>query len=161
MSLNDVRLTPQLLVDLYGNVLIEPVTKAAPDGGLKMLGQNEKKILIVVNNDAETILPENEQTFLASILTACKLTLNDVAIVNWKDLDKKAYKPVLHQLESRFILLFGITPLQFGLPMDFPPFQVQPFDTRHYLYAPTLAKIQEHKGIKAELWQALKKLFML
>ena len=161
MSLNDVRLTPQLLADLYGNVLVEPVAKAAPYAGLKLLGQNEKKILIVVNNDAEIILPEGERTFLESILTACKLAWSDVAVVNWHGLNKKAYKEILHQLESRFVLLFGVTPLQFGLPMDFPPFQIQPFDSRHYLYAPALFKIQEHKGIKAELWQALKKLFML
>jgi len=161
MSLNDVRLTPQLLADLYGNVLIEPAAKPAPDGDLKKLGGNEKKILIVVKNEQETVLPENELTFLSSILAACKLTLNEVVILNWSGLDKKEYKLILHQLESRFVLLFGVPPLQFGLPMDFPPFQIQAFDGRQYLFTPPLQKIQEHKGIKAELWNALKKLFML
>lgn len=156
-----MRLTPQLVTDLYGNVLVEIATKAAPETGLKTLGSNEKNILIVVKGANETIIPEGELAFLSSILAACKLTLHDVVILNWDGRVKKEYKDVLHRFESRFVLLFGVPPLQFGLPMDFPPFQIQPFGSHQYLYAPPLFKIQEHKGIKAELWQALKKLFML
>jgi DNA polymerase III psi subunit len=161
MSLNDIRLTPQLVADLYGHVLVELATKAPAHAGLKTLGGNEKHILIVVNHEGDAVLPDTERTFLSSILTACKLTLNDVVILNWNGMDKESYKDVLHQFESRFVLLFGVAPLSFGLPMDFPPFQIQPFGSHQYLYAPPLSKIQEHKGIKAELWQALKKLFML
>lgn len=156
-----MRLTPQLLTDLYGKVLVELPAEGAPDAGIKTLGGNEKNIFIVVKHDAEAVLPESELTFLLSVLAACKLTLNDVVILNWTGMDKKGYKELLHRFESRFVLLFGVPPLQFGLPMDFPPFQIQPFDSRQYLYAPALPKIQEHKGIKAELWTALKKLFML
>jgi len=43
MSLNDVRLTPQLLTDLYGKVLVETGEKAQPESGLKTLGGNAKK----------------------------------------------------------------------------------------------------------------------
>jgi hypothetical protein len=161
MNLNDVRLTPQLLTDLYRNVLVEIEAAPAPETGLKTLGGNEKKILIVVKNESEKVLPESELAFLSSILTACKLTVNDIVILNYQGMDKKQYKDVLHRFESRFVLLFGVAPLHFGLPMDFPPFQIQAFDSRHYLYAPPLQKIQEHKGIKAELWTALKKLFLL
>ena len=161
MSLNDVRLTPQLLTDLYGNVLVETGEKAQPESGLKTLGQNTKHILLVVKAEGAAVLPDSELVFLTSILTACKLTLNDVAILNWNHVTEKEYKTVLQQLESRFVLLFGVAPLQFGLPMDFPPFQIQPFGNHQYLYAPPLSKIQEHKGIKAELWNALKRLFLL
>jgi hypothetical protein len=161
MSLNDVRLTPQLLTDLYGNVLVELAPEAKPDTELNTLGGNAKNILILVHHEKEPVLPESEVLFLTSILTACRLTLEDVVVVNWTSLDKKDYKEILHRFESRFVLLFGVAPLQFGLPMDFPTFQIQPFGSHQYLYAPPLAAIQEHKGIKAELWQALKKLFML
>jgi DNA polymerase III psi subunit len=161
MGLNDIRLTPQLIADLYGNVLVELATKAPEHAGFKTVGGNEKHILIVVQHDNDAVLPHAELTFLSSILAACKLTLNDVIILNWNGMDKNQYKEILHRFESRFVLLFGVAPLSFGLPMDFPPFQIQPFGSHQYLYAPPLSKIQEHKGIKAELWQALKKLFML
>jgi DNA polymerase III psi subunit len=161
MSLNNIRLTPQLLADLYGNVLIETNTQAAPEASLKFLGGNEKNILVVVKSEGAGIVPEAELAFLKSILTACKLQLDDVAILNWNMISGMGYKQLLQELESRFILLFDLTPAQFGLPMDFPPFQVQAFDTRQYLYAPALEKIKDHKGLKGELWAALKKLFML
>lgn len=161
MSLNNIRLTPQLLAGLYGNVLIETFEKRAPDTGIKIIGGNEKNILIVAKADSETVLPQSDLTFLSSILTACKLRLEDVAILNWNQVEEKEYKAILHRFESRFVLLFDVTPLQFGLPMAFPPFQIQAFDSRQYLYAPALQKVQEHKGVKTELWNALKKLFML
>lgn len=158
MSLNNVRLTPQLLADLYGNVLIETSREAKPEN---TVGGNEKKILIVVWYEAAPLVPEAELTFLTSILTACKLTLNDVVLINWNNRGDSVYTDLLHRFESRFVLLFDVRPVQFGLPMDFPPFQIQAFDSRQYLYAPALQKIREHKGIKTELWNALKKLFML
>src|SRR5437764_3733272 len=138
MSLNDVRLTPQLLTDLYRDVLVEIETTPTPDSSLKTVGGNEKKILIVVKSESETVLPESELAFLSSILTACKLTVNDIVILNYQGMDKKEYKEILHRFESRFVLMFGVAPLQFGLPMDFPPFQIQAFDSRHYLYATPL-----------------------
>lgn len=161
MSLNNVRLTPQLLAGLYGNVLIETVAEAAPDVQMKTLGGNEKKILIVVNSSPEIIIPQSELDFLTSILAACKLTLNDVLLLNWANRNGEKYTDLFHRFESRFVLLFDLKPLPFGLPMDFPPFQVQAFDTRQYLHAPALQRIAEHKGMKTELWNALKKLFML
>src|SRR5215218_9252929 len=100
MSLNDVRLTPQLLTDLYGNILVETGENTSPGSGLKTLGENAKKILIVVKNEGEAVLPENELTFLSSILSACKLTIADVVILNWNHVAEKDYKAILHQLES-------------------------------------------------------------
>jgi hypothetical protein len=161
MSLNNIRLTPQLIADLYGNVLIETVKKESAAETIATLGGNEKQILIVVANETETILPHSELQFLTSILNACKLKLNDVAIINWKGVAAKDYKELLYRFESRFVLLFELTPLQFGLPMDFPPFQVQAFDSRQYLFAPALARIEKEKSLKMDLWNALKKLFML
>ena len=161
MSVNNVRLTPQLLAGLYGNVLMETVAAEEVQAPATTLGGNAKNILIVVKGDGDVIIPPAELQFLSSILTACKLNLEDVLILNWTQADVVDYKEILHRFESRFVLLFDVSPLQFGLPMDFPPFQIQAFDTRQYLFAPALLKIQEHKGIKTELWNALKKLFML
>lgn len=160
MSLNDIRLTPQLLTDLYGNVLVEIEKHTPAAEHIQSVGSNEKAILIIVATESGTILPQHELQFLTSILAACKLTLTDVAIVNWNDMEQD-YKRLVSHFESRFVLLFDVAPLQFGLPIDFPPFQVQAFDSRHYLYAPSLQQIQEAKSLKTELWNALKRLFLL
>ncbi len=160
MGLNNVRLTSSLLVDLYRNVLLEATEQPTP-ARLRVMGENKKEILIVVGYaDAEIIGPA-DLGFLKTILAACKLHLADVAILNWQHLAAPDYKQVLQQFKSRFVLLFDVTPQQFGLPLHFPPFQLQGFDSRQYLFAPALSKIAAHKGLKGELWTALQKLFLL
>jgi DNA polymerase III psi subunit len=161
MGLNDIRLTPQLLTDLYRKALVAQPEKSAPENSIPFLGGNEKSILILVNNEAVSFLPEAEVVFLKSILAACKLSLADVALVNWNHLTDKTYKPVVNQFNSRAAVLFDVPAPAFGLPMHFPLFQVQAFDGRQYVFAPSLNEIQTTKALKADLWQALKKLFSL
>jgi hypothetical protein len=161
MGLNDIRLTPQLLTDLYRKALVAQPEKNTPGNSIPLLGGNEKNILILVNNEAAPFLPEAEATFLNSILAACKLGLADIALVNWNPLTDKTYKPVVEQFNSRAVVLFDVPAPAFGLPMHFPFFQVQAFNGRQYVFAPPLAAIQNNKALKADLWQALKKLFSL
>lgn len=166
MNLNHIHLTPHLLTDLYANVLIEthaipvpatPVTTSS----LNYLGNNQKQITIVVNNNLVTYLTDEELSFLTKVLGACELGLEDVAIVNWNRLEEKEYTGLLKELNSKKVLLFNLTPVEFGLPMHFPPFQIQEFDQRTYLQAPALASIEQDVSTKKQLWAALKKLFAI
>lgn len=174
MSLNQINLTPQLLTDLYANALIETHAIAMPSStppaesvtptassSLNYLGKNRKKISVIVNDDRVTYLTEQELTFFTKILSACELGLEDVAIVNWSHLSQKDYQPLLDELQSKTVLLFNLTPIEFGLPLHFPPFQTQVFDQRTYLQAPSLASIEQDVTAKKQLWTALKKLFSI
>src|SRR5437763_825201 len=49
---------------------------------LKYLGNNKRNILIIVNNDSVPFLEESEVAFLTNILSACRLSMADVAILN-------------------------------------------------------------------------------
>jgi hypothetical protein len=164
MSLNNIRLTPHLLTGLYPDVLIEtnatPVPALVESPAISFLGMNEKKILILSSVPDAVYLPEGELAFLATVLGACKLGIADVAIVNWLNTKKEA-APILDLLESRTVLLFDVSPLDFGLPFNFPPFQVQDFAGRTYLSAPSLQLIEGDKEAKKSLWNALKKLFSI
>jgi hypothetical protein len=42
MGLNDIRLTPQLLTDLYRKALVAQPEKNAPENSIPFLGGNEK-----------------------------------------------------------------------------------------------------------------------
>jgi hypothetical protein len=161
MGLNDIRLTPQLLTDLYRKALVAQPEKSAQETGIPFSGGNEKRILILTNSAEAPGLPEAEEAFLNSVLAACKLNLADVALVNWNTLTDKTYQPVVEHFNSLAVVLFDVPAQAFGLPMHFPPFQVQSFDGRQYLFAPGLAAIQATKTLKADLWQSLKKLFSL
>ncbi len=57
------------------------------------------------------------------------------------------------------MILFGVPPLSIDLPINFPPFQLQAFNKRTYLYSPALAELEQDKALKGKLWGCLKTLF--
>ena len=69
MSLNNISLPPQLLVDLYQNVLVQSNASAMPVKELiPFLGKNGKNILILVNKKDSPYLPDKELAFLTTVL---------------------------------------------------------------------------------------------
>lgn len=159
MSLNNIKLSPQLLADLYPDVLIENYTTHVPENSkLNYIGKNQKRISIFVSKNDTGEISEYELSFLNNILTACKLSLNEVAIINWTIADSN-YNELPETLESEKVLLFDIDPISFGLPINFPPFQIQTHNKRTYLYAPSLLEIEKNVDLKKRLWKSLKLLF--
>jgi hypothetical protein len=161
MSLNNINLNAQLIVDLYPNSLIElDKKKDTKNTGLRYLGDNQKNITILVKNKEVPFLNDAEFNFLTSILGACKLNIADVAIVNLESNNSNP-EELTTDLNSKIVLLFDVTPAEINLPINFPYFQVQQFNKRTYLYAPTFSFIENDKAVKIKLWQALKNIFNL
>ena len=163
MDLNHIQLTNQLLAGLYPNALIEstaasPVPDAQP---VKYLGKNAKNILLLVSYPSVPFLPDEALNFLTTILSACQLSLADVAIVNVHSLTENKMEQVIRPLEAKTVLLFGMTPLSIDLPINFPPFQLQQFNKRTYLCSPGLQELATDKALKLQLWNCLKNLFDL
>ncbi len=159
MSLNQIQLTPHLLVNFYPDSLIETAATTVPEvSSLSYLGKNEKNILIITTQNDVRFLTDEELKFLTSILSACKLSIADVAIVNWKQTEIDLSKIFL-QLKTKTALLFNIAPLEIGLPINFPQFQIQEFNKQTYLYAPSLQEIANNVEVKKQLWSSLKNLF--
>lgn len=168
MSLNNISLTPQLLADLYSNVIIESQTTSIKQEAsekkeaLKFLGNNKKNILILVSKENVAFLEETELNFLSSILMACKLSIADVAIVNLKNVSSDAhYQTLTDELKTKTVLLFDVNTETIDLPFKFPHFQLQQFDKCIYLSAPSLKEIEDTKTLKTQLWNCLKKIFSL
>lgn len=173
MDLNNINLPASLVADLYSTSLVDTgkiAAKAAPADvaveqpvatkGLRFLGDNNKSILVIVNSDQAVHLPDEELQFLTKLLSACKLSLADVAIVNINQ-QAVSYKELLAELKGRSALLFDIEPSAFGLPMSFPHFQIQPFASCSFLYSPSLKELENDKLLKSKLWVSLQRLFGL
>ncbi len=176
MGINDIELPAALIADLYQHALIgeagkatgfvpaAPLKNAAQTpaesiSALKWLGNNEKQVLIVVNHADAAYLPDKQLTFLTGILTACRLSIADVAILNTEQHTGVTYKEAIDALQSRSVILFGIEPADFGLPLSFPHYQLQPFSGVTYLAAPTLLALENDKVEKSKLWVCLKRLY--
>ncbi len=174
MSLNNISLSAGIIADLYPSALVEtgegqqhptlPVNTGSetvsksPQTGLKFLGENRKNILVVVDCQDAVHLPDDDLQLLVNMLTACNLGLGDVAVLN-RHGHAAPYKTFTEELKSRVVLLFGVEPSSFGLPMSFPHFQVQPFTGVSFLYSPSLKELREDKVLKSKLWVTLKRLF--
>lgn len=180
MSLNNIQLHPQLLTGLYSHSLIEKDVHAAQTGNIQpaqreqpvveasaagkkqisFLGNNRRHISLLVSGAGTEQIQEEELQFLLSILAACKLQLDDVALINLQQ-QPLTYAQLQESLQSRQVILFGIEPLQIDLPMNFPQFQLQSFRECTYLAAPPLKEIEQDKAIKTKLWSSLRTLFGL
>lgn len=177
MSLNNISLPPTAIAGLYSKSLVETgetVLKSTEtesknfesaskqavisSKGIRYLGDNNKKVLIIVNSPDAVHLPDKELQFLTNMLTACQLSLADVAIVNINN-QTLDYKELLKELKSRSALLFDIEPSGLGLPMSFPFFQIQPYAGCSFLYVPALKDLEEDKVQKSKLWVSLRRLF--
>jgi hypothetical protein len=183
MSLNNLDLTAALLSNLYPNSLVvsdspadkkqQPLPEPAipvesptpvpatepPATGWKFLGNNLRNIVIVVRSGEAVHLPDEELSFLTNMLTACKLGLADVAIVNLERHPGKAYKDFLDEFRARTVLLFGVSPSAFNLPVNFPLFQVQVLANCTFLYTEPLGRMKDDPLLKSKLWVCLRSVF--
>jgi len=179
MPLNNVRLDPGLLAELYKNSLVEiddPHTTGVKKSNLynstketekkqgaadewKYLGDYKKNILLVVNYQESVHLPDAQLNFITSFLAACKLNLGDVAILNIDKAPFRFYKEVQTRFNSKVTVLFGLSPAEFSMPVNFPEFQVQAFNNCTFLTTPPLGQLETDNLLKSKLWVCLRRVF--
>ncbi len=187
MDLNNIELPAFTVAGLYRSSLIqsgEKTTEIPAEAGVtekekipgqaeavnenanlqasrKWLGGNLKNILIVVNHTDTIHIPDNELAFLTGILSACKLGLGDIVLLNRNNHQGSSYKELIAQFKSKNVFLFGVEPILLGLPISFPHFQLQTFANTSYLYSPSLQELEHDKLLKSKLWVCLKRIFTI
>jgi len=166
MSLDNIQLPAIVLQDLYKNALVDlgtPTVKKTvkKTTGISFLGNNQKFITIIATDENNIYLPDEELNFLMGILNACKLSMADVALVNFSKTGPVRYIEIEEQLNAEKIFLFGIEPSQLQLPLQFPHYQIQKFNNQVYLAAPSLSIIAADKAEKTKLWNCLKTVFSI
>ena len=161
MSLDNIQLPPIVLQNLYRNALIDLKTGNAASATLTYLGNNQKRVAIIVDEHEAIYLPDEELNFLLGILTACKLSMADIALLNYHKNPAITYKDIAEQLHAEKIFLFGTTPAILELPLQFPHYQVQQYNDQVYLSSPNLKKLRDDKAEKTKLWNCLKQVFSI
>ena len=167
MSLKQITLSPETLVQLYTSPIIDiqaddrkPTVKESSDK-VKFLGNNGKNIAILVKADDAPYLNDKMFNFLAGILSACKLNMADVALINISSQSIAGYTNFNSITKPEKTILFDVSPQDIGLPLQFPHFQIQGFNNVMYLSAPPLPVIEADKVVKGQLWACLKQMFQL
>ncbi len=166
MGLDDIQLTGFLHEAFFKNSLVVlkdaiPKNISKQDDQIEFLGGNKKRIIFLVNDAQNKYLDDLQMIFLADLLSACRLTLADIGLVNFSQNNDKTYHSLTEQLGAKKILMFGITPQQLDLPFAIPFFQIQNFNEQSYLVCPNMQEIQKDQALKKQLWDNLQKIFTI
>lgn len=164
MSLNNIQLPTYLIGELYKNSLLDIDNQELNPSpfkteALNYLGKNQKNILLIVNEEKALYLPDNSLTFLIEILSACKLSLSDAALINIYEKKDVKYKLLIEKFNPHIILFFGTEPASLEFPLQFPHYQLQKYNNQTYLSAPPLDELAANKEMKKQFWASLRILF--
>ena len=177
MGINHLLLSSELIAALYPESLVDgneavpvkenvriPKPVAAKTPPYPFLGENNHSICFLANYPEEDFLPAEQLGFLKKMLTACKLDLNDVALLNIAHFSFDLAELRI-QLHPRIIFLWGIPPVSVGLKSGLPDFNISVFDGISIIpvLSPDTMSGNRPEGteFKQRLWICLKKLFTL
>jgi hypothetical protein len=114
-------------------------------------GKNTKGILIITSDHN---LSAQEETFLAKVLQAVKVELNETALMSQSNTNGVGVLELAHQTQSNIILAFGIN------DPTYKPYHISQTQGLKILMADPLKLIETDRDKKIQLWDALKKLFL-
>lgn len=162
MPLDQVQLDPYILAKIYTQPIIpgrvvtdEPVQNSLPK--VKFLGENQKNIGVFIQNGNEAYLNEELFNLLTNILNACKLGMQDIALINTAQYGNQPISVWQNALPVKQAIFFGISASSLGLE-DVPVYQVAAAHGTTLLFSDPLELIGQDKQLKGRLWNALKQL---
>lgn len=149
-QIEKVKIPPSILAELYKEVLInEP-------GQIETSNRKKIDAVVVMYNKTSSSTDE----LLSGILSACKLDESNSIVLKSTSSKSENIHSVKENYDTKNIILFGIDPVEFGLPINFPHFQIQTSDGIKYVSSPGLEEMMEDKSIKVKLWNSLKQIFL-
>lgn len=159
MSINEIKLAPSQLPDWYGHQLVSTESTentATQKTRPTLLGDYNKRILIVVNAPNHAFLADEELALLTGILTACKLSMADIGILNLSpDLEWSA-ADLADTLKPSAWWLFGTEQRILGSGATTQVGLTTSLQGAPVFVAPSLNQLAERPEAKRSLWSALK-----
>ncbi|MES2776445.1 MAG: hypothetical protein V4722_19870 [Bacteroidota bacterium] len=141
----------------------DPGKKETGIAPIKYLGGFGKQVAIVVTEHFHPHIADEDLAFLSKMLAACKLSMNDVAIINVVSNPQSAQ--LWQLMPAKVMLMFDVDPGSLGLPFRRPHFEVQEWSGSSFLVAPELSTFRigaepDVKMLKTKLWLCLQKIFL-
>lgn len=185
MSLHKTDIPPAVLADWYGNHLVitkdfhvsvshpaeagmptqKEVTQTTPaptdqlpQMQVAYLGRYAKKIVWMVHDPVNKYTGDAEFNLLTSILNACKMSMEDIALVNVASGDI-SFAQIQQQLLPHTLVALGVDTSFFPVPA--PPFSLLTIEGTTVITGEGLATLLGNREYKAKLWQLLKNHFRL
>ncbi|MCE6992307.1 hypothetical protein [Dyadobacter sp. CY323] len=133
--------------------IIVPAEKAPDFPALK------HKVLILLDEPKNKVMPASEATFLDNILKAVGHSAETSDILNFSYLPGQDARAVLSEKKTNFFITFGVPLIKLNLDLLLAPYTPKFVDGIWFLLAEPLATIEADRNLKKQLWQALQKMF--
>lgn len=123
------------------------------------LGENKRFTLVLVNYPEEEYMPEAEKAYLEKVLSAVKLTLDDIALLNYARYSDRKYTDLKDFFAFTTLLLFGVAPGLLHIPGPVLPYHLGLVEGVKILAADSTEVFRPDNGKKKPLWSELQKTF--
>ncbi len=164
MSLEKLIIHPFNIASLYQKSLVLSKNISTIENNttlpFKYLGKNNKLVTIIIEDEENLHISDIDLAFLTSLLNACKLSLNDVSIINVSK-QKIDILQIQQHLNTKYLLIFGVTSTLLEIPMVFPEYHIHNFSETQILLSHKLTELQKNIAYKKQLWDCLKKMFSI
>ena len=177
MGINDFSLTDELIAALYPESLVTEKTTgpgkknpvkagipAIPVAPYPYLGQNSRSVCFLVHYPDNEFIPGDQLVFLLKILSACKCSLDDIALVNTAKTQVKMDE-LKRQLHPGVIFLWGLIPDLSDITKGLPDMSLSLVDGITIIPVTHAEQMSRENAeaveLKRQLWVSLKKLFSL
>jgi hypothetical protein len=177
MGINDLTLSPALVASLYPETLIVTkelsgdldiaqtgLTRDPGKTDYPFLGKSRQPFCFLVSHPESEFIPENQLAFLQKILTACKYSLDDIAIINTGRRQVEINK-LIKQFDPRIIFLWGTDLDVTGINQELPDMAITTWQNISIVPVEKTGMMlndnPEGIALKRDLWICLKKLFNL
>jgi hypothetical protein len=160
MDLNHIILSAEEIAIFFPNqltILDEDMQTNAPatKEPVVIKGKNRKQFLWLVNEAMHPFLNEADFEFLTQVLEACKMSWDDIALVNMQQ-RTHTFEEICKQVTPQIILAAAI-PTKW-LPQANELYLIQNFSGYRFFATDSIEAIRQDKVLKSKLWTALKEL---
>lgn len=121
-------------------------------------GSFSRQVAVLVLEEQNTALARD---FLAKVLLAANLNMaQDTLLAEIPSNTNVLIAPDLKERQPKQVLVFGLQPAQLGLWFEPPLYQPLSFYGSTWLFADKIAVLEPDKAKKAQLWSAIKQIFL-
>jgi hypothetical protein len=167
----NIPLIPNESSDTKENAFIQPKNKDSKNSPnsiqanahtFMFSGKNLKHIAVLIYETEYSDLPPHLLQLLQDILLACKLNINDIALINLA-FQPLSFSEIEKQLQPQYCIYFGNIPKN-AFPFEVPFYDIKKFHSCTFFQASSLNNMYENsreaKLEKSKLWICLKQIFM-
>ncbi|MEP2772312.1 MAG: hypothetical protein ABJH05_09190 [Fulvivirga sp.] len=156
----DSPLQENVKTDVDTNVDSNAVSEPTPAPYIEKIpvkGNNSSAILILNFDENAAFVADENLTFLKNILSAVKLDIDQVALVNLAKVDL-AIDAIIKELKPKTIIGFGVNHIEQLKPHTI--YKISTHQNCQTLLADDLKLIESDKSKKKALWEGLQELFL-